>query len=368
MSYSTIGWFAVAAIALVATAAPPQSPIESKSASFKRQIIALEHKTGGRLGVSVLNLASGERFNYRADERFPMCSTFKLLAAGAALARVDRGEEHLDRAIAYTAKDLLPNSPITTEHVSVGHMTVQELCQAAMTRSDNTAANLLIASLGGPKGVTSFAQTLGDTKTHLDRKEPELNDIVAGDERDTTTPANMLADLRKLVLGPALTTGSRALITQWLIDNLTGPDRLRAGLPATWKVGDRTGSGSQGTANDIAIAWPPHRPPVLICVYITGSKEPSEQRLKTIAEGSGAGGRAPSRKLITEGMCAGKHRIGPQPRRLSRRSAVPVPPNEPPSGAHCFLPPVPATTRSSPASPRPAPAPGSRPNAPESPQ
>ena len=155
---------------------------------------------------------------------------------------------------------------MTSQHVAEG-MTVAALCDAAITVSDNTAANLLVRLLGGPPAVTAFARTLGDDVTRVDRIEPDLNVTAPGDQRDTSTPAQMANNLRTLVLGDALDDGSRRRLTDLLKANTTGDKTIRAGVPGDWTVGDKTGSGAQGESNDIAVAWPPRRAPVIIAVY-----------------------------------------------------------------------------------------------------
>ncbi len=239
----------------------------------------LERKHGGRLGVSILDTQTGRRIRHRGGERFLMCSTFKWLAAAAVLARVDRGAERLDRRVVFAEDVLLDYAPVTSKHVGAPGMSVAELCAAAVTLSDNTAANLLLASMGGPGAITEFARSLGDQTTRLDRTEPELNVGSPGDIRDTTTPDAMLADLHSVLLDDRLSAGSRDLLLQWLRGCTTGLDAIRAGLPANWTAGDKTGSGSQGETNDVAIIWPPDRKPLLVTAYYAGSHaEPAERK------------------------------------------------------------------------------------------
>lgn len=249
---------------------------------FSARMHQLEKASGGRLGVFCLDTGSHVSLGWREHERFPMCSTFKLLLVGAVLARVNRGEERLYRVVHFDKRQLVDYSPITSRHVSTG-MTVRALCMAAMTVSDNTAANLLLASLGGPKAVTAFIRSLGDRMTRLDRNEPDVNECLPGDPRDTTTPADMVHDLHALVLGNALSPSSRGLLTRWLVEDQTGENRIRAGLPATWREGDKTGSGDHGTANDVAILWSPHRKPVLVAAYLTEATVSRDAREATLA-------------------------------------------------------------------------------------
>jgi len=243
----------------------------------------IEADIRGRLGVAVLDTLTQARATHRADERFPMCSTFKLLAAAAVLARVEAGKERLDRRIRFETRDIVVNSASTKDRAGGEGMTLAELCEAAMIVSDNTAGNLLLATLGGPAGLTAYARSLGDAVTRLDRIEPDLGEAIDGDPRDTTSPAAMLSNLHALVLGNVLTANSKDQLTRWLLGNKTGDTRLRAGLPSGWRVGDKTGSGERGTTNDVGIIWPPERAPVLVSIYLTGTSAGAEQRNATLA-------------------------------------------------------------------------------------
>lgn len=258
------------------------------SEKLAAELAKIEADSGGRLGVEVLDTLTGARSGHRADERFPMCSTFKLLAAGAILARVDAGKERLDRRIRFEARDIVPISAITKDRAGGDGMSLGELCEAAMVVSDNTAGNLLLAALGGPAGLTAFARSLGDAVTRLDRIEPDLNEAVPDDPRDTTSPAAMLANLHALVLGDVLSSVSKDQLSRWLVGNRTGDLRLRAGLPAGWRVGDKTGSGERGTTNDVGIIWPPGRAPILVSVYLTETSKTGDQRNAILAAVGGA--------------------------------------------------------------------------------
>jgi beta-lactamase class A len=249
-----------------------------------RSLAALEKERGGRLGVAVTDTSSGRSAAYRGDERFALCSTFKVLAAAAILARVDAGKEQLDRRIRFEAKDVVVNSPVSKNHVGGDGMSLAEICEAAITLSDNTAGNLLLANLNGPEGLTAYARSLGDTVTRLDRNEPDLNEAIPADVRDTTSASAMLSDLRALIAGNALTSASRERLVDWLVGNKTGDARLRAGFPREWRVGDKTGSGERGTTNDVAVVWPSaNRSPLFVSVYLTGSSPEADHRNATLA-------------------------------------------------------------------------------------
>ena len=278
---------AFAALPLLGTPRPGFAAQSVRLTSgMSRSMAALEVRSGGRLGVAVLDTQTGATFGHRADERFAMCSTFKALVAGLILARVDQGKERLDRRVTYGREVLVSHSPVTEQHVGDG-MTIGALCEATVTLSDNAAANLLLDTFGGPPAVTAFVRTLGDKVTRLDRREPELNVVAPGDQRDTTSPRAMLGALRALTLGSALSPASRRQLVAWLVANQTGDKRLRAGLPAGWKVGDKTGSwgdGKVGTTNDIAVIWPPGRAPLLITAYLNRATVDDDQRNAVIAE------------------------------------------------------------------------------------
>lgn len=261
----------------------PAFAADTQSIAFTAEIQRIEREVKGRLGVAVLDTGSAAQFAHRAAEQFPMCSTFKLLAAAAVLRRVDEGKEKLDRRIGIAAADIVPDSTRLKEPPAGGDMTVAELCELAMIYSDNTAANLILTSLGGPSAVTAYARTLGDTVTRLDRNEPTLNESTPGDPRDTTTPTAMLGNLRKLILGDALKPASKAQLTDWLLGNKTGDTRLRARLPTGWRVGDKTGAGAHGSTNDVGVLWPPNAPPIVVTVYLTQTSVSPEQRNATLA-------------------------------------------------------------------------------------
>ncbi len=271
------GLLASSAAPLALAKHPPNKLAQAHSA-----LNAIEISTGGRLGAAMLDTGVQLASNYKADQRFPMCSTFKFLAVAATLRRVDDKADTIDRMVRYGEADLLEHAPISRQHVGEGAMTLSALCAAAIEYSDNTAANLLLREMGGPPALTSFARALGDPVTRLDRNEPTLNEAKPGDPRDTTTPAAMLADMERILLGDTLKPDSRAQLEAWLAGNTTGGKRLRAGLPPDWQVGDKTGTGN-ATFNDIAIIRPPGRQPILAAVYLTEAKADGADRDKPIA-------------------------------------------------------------------------------------
>ncbi|MYM27637.1 class A beta-lactamase [Duganella sp. CY15W] len=229
------------------------------------QLALLEKESGGRLGVAALNTGDGRQLLHRADERFPVCSTFKMMLSAAVLAR---DPALLKKRIPYEKSDLVPHAPITSKHVGEG-MTVAELCEATLQYSDNPAANLLMKQLGGPAAVTAYARSIGDSEFRLERWETELNTAIPGDPRDTTTPEAMARSLQKLVLGDALPPTQRKQLKDWMLGNTTGATRIRAGVPPGWPVADKTGAGDYGTVNDIAVIWPPGKAPIVLAVYLT---------------------------------------------------------------------------------------------------
>ena len=261
-----------------APAAPPARgeiapPIEADP--FAR----VEARVGGRVGVFALDTGSGRHLGHRQDERFAMCSTFKWALAAAVFCGIDRGEVALEQRIAFGPADLMEAAPVAREHVGEGAMTVEALARAAVTVSDNTAANLLLAWLGGPGVLTAFFRQLGDRSPASIRNEPTLNSNDPGDVRDTTSPRAMVGLLNAALLAGALKPASRARLLALLQACETGKRRLRAGLPADWVVGDKTGTGNFAF-NDVAIAIPPGRAPVLMAVYMSDGASPLSRSIR----------------------------------------------------------------------------------------
>lgn len=245
------------------------------------ELESYERESGGRIGVYAENIATSAKLTWRADERFVMCSTFKASLAACVLARVDRGEEQLAAMISYGEADLLDYAPVARQNLAAGAMSVAEMCNAAVELSDNSCANLLLARIGGPAALTAFWRTLGDTISRLDHNEPELNRSPPGDPHDTTTPMAMAENLRRLVVGEGLSPQSRAQLTDWMVGCKTGANRLRGGLPASWKIGDKTGNNGKDACGDIAVAWPRPDRPVVIAAYTQGGT-PTAAQIETV--------------------------------------------------------------------------------------
>lgn len=248
-----------------------------------QQLAGLEQEVKGRIGLALLDTDSGEKLTYRGNERFPLCSTFKVLAAAAILRRSQQQPDLLHQRVHWTPAEHLAYMPVTADHQQEG-MTIEALCIAALQYSDNLAANLLLKVLGGPVGITDFARSLGDNVTRLDRNEPDLNTAVPGDLRDTTSPQAMLDNLNKLLLGSGLASSSQVKLASWLKGNTTGKKAIAAGMPAGWTPGDKTGSGEYGTTNDVAILWRPDAKPLLIAIYFTRYGKDARSRQDVLAK------------------------------------------------------------------------------------
>ena len=250
--------------------------------TLKSQFETLENKSGGRLGVTVIDTSDGSTYSWRGNERFPLCSTSKVMAVAAILKKNESDPALLDKKIHINKSDMVNYNPITQKHIG-SSMTVAELSAAALQYSDNAAMNKLLAYLGGPQQATQFARTTGDKAFRLDRKEPELNTAMPGDARDTTTPSAMADTLRKLVLGTALKEEQRTRLSEWMKGNTTGVNSIKAGLPADWIVADKTGSGDYGTTNDIAVIWPKHHAPIVLTTYFTQPVKDATARKDVLA-------------------------------------------------------------------------------------
>jgi beta-lactamase class A len=246
----------------------------------------VEHESGGRVGVAALDLQTGARFQYRADERFAMCSTFKLLLASAILSRVDTGLEDLDREISITRDDLVPWAPVIEEELRTRteSMTIRELCVAIMALSDNSAANILLREIGGPRALNRHVRSLGDTLTRLDHIEPHLNTDVPANPADTTTPNAFLDSMHQVLIAEALSGQSSDLLIDWLTQSITGTNRLRGGFEPQWRSGNKSGSGNNATVNDVAIVWPDDDDrPIIIAAFYAGSSRDTGGRDHVLA-------------------------------------------------------------------------------------
>jgi len=264
-------------IALAAGARMETGRAADPEAELDAALANLDARCGGRLGVAVIGADGRLLAAHRAEERFPLCSTCKALIVAATLARIDAGAETLDRSLVIAPGELLAYAPVARTRVGQG-MTISELCDAAITISDNTAANKLVGELGGPAAVTGYLRSLGDDVTRLDRTEPDLNQGEPGDARDTTRPFAMARTVLQVTTGAALSPESRNRLVAWLIGCKTGTARLRAGLPGDWRVGDKTGSGGHGATNDVAIVWPHGGPPIVIAAYLADTPAPDADK------------------------------------------------------------------------------------------
>jgi beta-lactamase class A len=268
-------------LALTAALAPAAEAAKGVSA-----LKAIQKRTGGRLGVHVLDTQSGKRLALDDKSRYAMASTFKLPLAASLLWQVDRNAFPLLQPLPIAKGDLLPNSPILEKafESNATELTVRDLCGAAVAYGDNTATNILLKAMGGPEAFTKFMRSIGDETTRLDRFELDLNSNLPGDERDTTTPYAMVESLLRIFTQDVLTLGSRALLIEWLTAAKTGLDRVRKGLPKGWVTGDKTGTGANSSVNDLVITWPPERRPIIIAVYMSESTQSTAELAAAHAE------------------------------------------------------------------------------------
>ncbi len=258
---------------------------------LESKIAQLEKQAGGRLGAFILDTATGRSIAHRADERFGMCSTFKLSLAAAILQMADAGKLQLDTILPYSKADLVSNSSVTTQNVASGGMAIEALAKAVQLTSDNAAANILMKHIGGPATLTAFWRSLGDNISRADRYETELNLVPAGEVRDTTSPQAIARSTAKFLTSDTLLPASREKLIGWMAETKTGAKRIRAGLPPLWRQGDKTGTGTHESYgnkyNDIAIFWPPVRPPVIVTCFYEGpvfSKEIRDVDQAVLAE------------------------------------------------------------------------------------
>lgn len=262
----------------------------TQALGFAHRMIEIQKRHGGRVGVSALtgtstaNAEANGSLSIQSTDRFAMCSTFKWVLAAAILQKVDQGKLKLSDPVRYGKKDLLDYAPTTTANLSKGQMAIGELCAAAVSLSDNTAANLLLPLIGGPAGLTAFVRGLGDTVTRFDRTEPSLNSNIDGDEKDTTTPEAMSTLLRTVFTGSVLKPESLKSLKDWMVATSTGDARIRGGVPKGAVVADKTGTGEHNATNDVGVIWLPNKPPVFLSIYTSGGSLDADGRNAVIAD------------------------------------------------------------------------------------
>ena len=253
------------------------------SAKLLQAVQAEESTLQARIGMAVIDTNTGSTWDYRGGERFPLNSTHKTFTCAALLAKVDQQALSLNQLVSISKEMLMAYSPITEKSLSAQTMTLGALCQAAVSYSDNTAANLAFDAIGGSTGFNAFMRSLGDEQTRLDRKEPDLNEATPGDLRDTTTPKAIVHSLKKALLDDGLSALSQAALKQWMLDDQVASALLRAALPANWRIADKTGAGGYGSRSIIAVIWPPSQQPLVVAIYITQTTAPMTDSNKAVA-------------------------------------------------------------------------------------
>lgn len=269
---------------ILAQTASASNASAALDATLQVRLAAIEQRSGGQLGVRIVQLGSGRSWTWRDDERFAMCSSFKLLLAAQALHQVANGQLQLDELIPYGRKDLMAWSPITEKNARQGGMRIGELCAATLATSDNTAANLLIARLGGTAAFTTYMRSLGDEVTRLDRTEPAMNAPDPLGVLDTSSPRAMAYSLQRLLLGDGLPPAQRAQLKTWLQASVTGDRRLKAGLPAGWSIASKTGTSDLGSSNDVGVVWSPTGDAWVVAAFIRSSTADFPVREASLAE------------------------------------------------------------------------------------
>jgi beta-lactamase class A len=266
-----LGWSPLKILAQAAAGPAADAASSAPADALHSRLAGIEQRCGGQLGLRIVQLRSGRSWGWRQDERFAMCSSFKLLLAAQALHRAADGQLRLDEFIRYGRNDLMAWSPITEKNVRHGGMRIGALCAATLATSDNTAANLLIARLGGTASFTAYMRSLGDEVTRLDRTEPAMNAPDPLGVLDTSSPRAMAYSLQRLLLGDGLPPAQQDQLKTWLKASITGERRLKAGLPAGWSIAAKTGTSDLGSSNDVGVVWSPAGEAWVVAAFIRNS-------------------------------------------------------------------------------------------------
>lgn len=279
MNFSYLLRTVAIAVATFTTFSPSANALEVGTLS--KAVQAEEARLGARIGMAVFDAKDRTRWAHRGDERFPLNSTHKSFSCAALLKQVDRRVLALENVISIERASLVTYSPVMEK--TGGQVTLREACAASVSWSDNTAANIVTDAIGGPQAFTVFMRDIGDPHTRLDRKEPEMNEATPNDLRDTTTPNAIVESLRRIILGDVLREDSRALLTDWMINDKVADALLRATLPRTWSIADKSGAGGHGSRSIVAVIWPKDRDPVVVGIYITQTSAPMADSNAAIA-------------------------------------------------------------------------------------
>ncbi|MBF4606224.1 class A beta-lactamase [Curtobacterium sp. VKM Ac-1393] len=258
------------------SAAPPRttaSPTPTASAAAPdqervgRALAGLEREYDATVGVVATDTVTGDTIVYNGDRRFGYASTIKAFAAAQFLRSVPQAAR--DEIAHWTAADVAAAgySPVTEQHVDDG-LSYEQLAEAAVRMSDNTALNVVLTRIGGPSGLDAALTELGDTTTEVVHGEPDLNTIEPGSTEDTTTPAAFTAALATALDGSTLSAADTALLVDWMGGNATGDALIRAGAPDGWVVVDKSG-GAGPIRNDVARVTPPGGDPIVLSVLTT---------------------------------------------------------------------------------------------------
>ncbi len=258
-------------------AAAPALAAADRFAPLRRVITRIERDAGGPIGIALFDSGSGARFEHRAQQRFPLCSTFKLLLAARLLHGAQTGRWQMSDRVPVTKADMMFHAPFTEKRIG-STASLAELADAMVTNSDNPAANIALRHVGGPAALTAWLRAVGDRSTRIDRYEPDLNNETPGDPRDTTTPAAMMAICRQLATRGPLDAANRARLFGWMAASVTADTMLRAGLPTGWKEANKTGSGEWHARNIMSAITPPGRPPIWIAAYLFAAKSSLAER------------------------------------------------------------------------------------------
>ena len=246
-------------------------------AAVRRAIAGIERSAGGPIGVAILDTGSGARFEHRAQQRFPLCSTFKLLLAARLLHGAQDGRWAMTDRLPVAAADMMYHAPFTETRIG-GTASLAELAEAMVTNSDNPAANIALRHIGGPAALTAWLRRIGDATTRIDRYEPAMNNETPGDPRDTTTPAAMLATSRRLATAGPLDAAGRAMLLGWMAASVTADTMIRPALPAGWREANKTGSGEWHARNIVSVITPPGRAPIWVAAYLYSAKATLAER------------------------------------------------------------------------------------------
>ncbi|MDW4262139.1 class A beta-lactamase [Staphylococcus saprophyticus] len=251
--------------------------------TFAKDIDQIENEYNTKVGIYGINTENGKAYQHNADERFAFASTYKAIDSGILLNKVAPSE--LNKKVEINESEIVANSPVTEQYIGKT-MSLKTLIKASMLQSDNTANNKIMQELGGVNGLKHELVQLGDDVSEPQRLEPELNYFDPNSKADTTTPRAAAQTLNSILTSNEMNESNLSLLKQTMIENKKGDTLIKAGMPNSYTVGDKSGQAlTYATRNDLAFIYPKGQDkPIILAIYSKQDQKDAKPNDKVISD------------------------------------------------------------------------------------